>query len=360
MDVRRIISLAKAALEVDKDTEVTKSLATVGQRLNELSSSPSDQSTQLNSAQAMTELRNAILVAQASFSPDELEQLGELTGVPLFSSELLDRIENSLRENPAAPATALTEQQKIGGERDQAFAHLRQFLSTAQALGWTIPEAHPWEAEVGFLIPRSIFENEFDGLIAELRYLRRFLAHLNELQGGSMSEVKLSGLSTTDPLFLLGVGYMLAKEIGSLTAWGLDQWKKVEEIRKIRAETAKLKAFTAEDVETIFGSKIKEEIAAGIEEKVAELVAGVKPAARKHELGNGLRKDLSEFLGRLERGLKVEVHLIGGLEPTDADETPDQSAEQELRRISSELIYPPPSADPVLKITHHSSDDHSA
>lgn len=360
MDVRRIITLAGAALEVDKDAGVTKSLAMVGQRLNELSSNPSDQSTQLNSAQAMTDLRNAILVAQASFSPDELEQLGELTGVSLFSSESLDRIENSLRENPAAPATALNEQQTVGGERDQAFAHLRQFLNTAEALGWTVLEAHPWEAEVGFLIPRSLFENEFDGLIAELRYLRRFLAHLTELEGGSMSEVKLSGLSTTDPLFLLGVGYMLAKKVGSLTAWGLDQWKKVEEIRKIRAETTKLKAFSAEEVEAIFGSKIKEEIAAGIDEKVAELVAGVKPAARKNELANGLRKDLSEFLGRLERGLKVEVHLIGGLEPTEADETPDQSADQELRRISSELNYPPPSTDPILKITHQRPDEPSA
>ena len=177
--------------------------------------------------------------------------------MPLFSSNSVERIEGSLRENPAAPATAVTEQQTISAARDQAFGHLRQFLNTAEALGWAAAETHPWEAEVGFLIPRSLFENEFDGLLSELRYLRRFLAHLSELQGGSMSDVKLSGLSTTDPLFLLGVGYWLAKEVGSLTAWGLDQWKKVEDIRKIRAETAKLKAFTADDVETIFGSKIR-------------------------------------------------------------------------------------------------------
>lgn len=352
MDVGRIINLAQAALEVDSNAAVTQSLATVGQRLNDLASSPADQPVQLSVTQALANLRSATLAAQRYFSPDELEQLVELTKVPLFSSDALDRIENVLRENPAAPAAALTELNSVSAARDQAFSHLRQFLVTSEALGWSVPEECPWEAEVGFLIPRSLFENEFDGLLGELRYLRRFLAHLSELNDTSMADVKLSSLSTTDPWFVLGVGSVLAIKVGVLTAWGLDQWKKVEEIRKIRAETAKLASFSAEEVEAIFGNKIREEIERGIEAKTVELVAGVKPKGRQNELSNALRKDLSEFLGRLERGLRVEVRLIGGSDAQDADEGSEEAAEDTLRTLSSSLVFPQPSQNPVLQITH--------
>lgn len=283
MDIARIIELARLATEIDESAKVTQVASELNQHLSQLASNPADQGAQTSVARSMQSLKDSLEQAHFHLSPDETELIGELAGAPIFENYLVTSVEKSLQENPATPAIARDLLMTLTQERDQAFAHFRQFISTSNSLGWDIREIEEWEAEVGFQIPREIFQNEFDGLIGEFRFIRRFLAHLSEVSGSSMSDVKLARLSTTDPLVLLGVGFVVARQVGTITKWALDQWKTVEEIRKIRAETTKLKSFSAEEVDKIFGDKIREELKLGVEEQVKLLTANVKPAARRNE-----------------------------------------------------------------------------
>ena len=361
MDTRRSMRLARLAIKTDKSAGVTKEATNLRQQLDELASQPAAADVQMSVARALEAFRSSVDQAIVTLSPEELAQIAEVAGEQQFSPVHYTGVEQELRDNPATPATARDLLVGFMGARDVAFANLRQFLSTAEALGWDDEEQTEWPAEIGFKIPRQLFENRFDGLLGELRYLRRLLSHVSEAHGQSVEDVKLSGLSTTDPVIVLGVCYLIAKELGGLTAWALAQWKTVEEIRKLRADAGKLKSFSDEEIEKIFGDKIRAEIELGIAKESARLVEAIKPAARKNELGNALSIDLKEFLGRIERGLTVEVRLISASDDAesenDDDEATDKTAEaSELRAIAALLKFPPPSDNPVLQISHLSPE----
>jgi hypothetical protein len=49
-------------------------------------------------------------------------------------------------------------------------------------------------------------------------------------------------------------------------------FRRGEKIRKVRAETQKLKSFTPEEVDTIFGKKIETQISLAVDEKLNQLV----------------------------------------------------------------------------------------
>ena len=350
MDIGRIIELASKAVEIDDSSGVTRAASELNTQLSQLASNPADEGAQTNVSKALHDLKQSLELAHLELSPDEVELIGELANAPIFSETIATKVEQTLLVNPATPAIARDALTEIMQERDTAFSHFRQFMNTSKALGWDIEQVEDWDAEVGFQIPREIFDNQFDGLIAEFRFIRRFLANVSEISGSSVSDVKLARLSTTDPWILLGVAYAVARQVGLITKWALGQWKTVEEIRHIREQTAKLKSFSPEDVENIFGDKIREEIRAGIEEQVKGLTSDIKPAARRHELSNGLRKDLHELLGRIERGMKVEVRLIADDEAIEGNEEVGVR-EEEMKNIVSGLKFPPPSPNPVLQLT---------
>lgn len=356
MDIQRAIRLARLAETTDATAEVSKSATDLRHRLDELAGNPSDTNFQTNAAHAVDRLKGAFETALLGLSPEEVEQIAVVAGAPLFTPSFVDEVELELRDSPATPATARDRLVALLGAREGAFANLRQFLTTAEALGWDGEELTEWTAEVGFKIPRALFDNRFDGLLGELRYLRRLLSHISEAHGESVQDIRLSGLSTTDPLIVLGVSYVLAKEIGGLTAWALAQWKTVEEIRKLRADATKLPHFGEEEIEAFFGSKLRKQLDEGIKEEVARQVIAVRPAARKNELKNALTIDLREFLARIERGLTVEVRLLNeaGVETNEDDEVGGEGNEgaAEFRSIAAGLKFSPPTDLPLLQIVH--------
>lgn len=348
MDIGRIFRLTRLALEADEVASVSGACSAVVQALSQLSSGPSEITYQQSAVAALEGFKQALKTANNILSPEEVLAIEDLANAPLFTEALGDEVTEALRDSPATPTTARDVAQGIVSKRDFALSHFRQFIATGSELRWDVGEPKDWEAEVSFQLPRSLFDNQFDGLIGELRYMRRLLQHLSELDGGAAAEVQLASLSTTDPVIALGVSLYLAKQVGSLTKWALEQWKSVEEIRNIRAQTRKLAAFSAEEVDSIFSDKIKKQIDAGIEAKVAELIAPVADAGRSNELGNALRKDLPEYLGRIERGMRVEVRLIAALDVVEGEES---SLEDEMQNLANDLKFPPASTDPVLQIT---------
>lgn len=348
MDIGRIFRLTRLALEADGAASVSGTGSAVVQALSQLSSGPAETSYQQTAVAALDSFKQALKAANKILTPEEILAIEDLADAPLFTETLGDEVAEALRESPATPTTARDVAQGIVSKRELALARFRQFITTGSELRWDIEEPEDWNAEVSFQLPRSLFDNQFDGLIGELRYIRRLLQHLSELDGGAAAEVQLASLSTTDPLIALGVCLYLAKQVGNLTKWALEQWKSVEEIRNIRAQTRKLAAFSEEEVDSIFSDKIKKQIDAGVEAKVAELIAPIAETARGNELGNALRKDLPEYLGRIERGMRVEVRLISAPVVVEGEET---SPESEMQDLANDLKFPPASTDPVLQIT---------
>jgi len=350
MDLSRAMRLLAKLRDEDQTTGVARYLATLRQRMDQLASSPADTNAQTAVVEDASKLRQALAIANVRFSPEELAHATQLVGLNLFKPDMVDQFEEALAQNPATPAVARDFLTKIEQQRDAAANHVQHILSSGKELGWTNDEQEgEWEAEVGFKIPRDLFSNEFDRLIGEFRFLRRFLSNIAEIEGKALADIQLASLSTTDPLIVLGVAVVIAERVGKITKWALDCWKTLEEIRKIREETRKLKSFTEEEVEHIFGDKIRSEIDLAIEQKSKELASAVAENGRRHELENSFAMHLKEFLGRVERGMTVEIRLLASpAEPAGDDGDNETEAFQEM---ASSLRFPPPSPHPVLQIT---------
>lgn len=350
MDIGRVLRLINIAQEIDSSAGVAVAGQQLIARLNDLVSYPAQSDQQLLTVEALDKFRESLASARAMLTPEELDQIDELAGGPIFSPNLADDTEEALLKNAATPAVARDYVSTKLGERDVQLANFRQILSTASALAWNKEELKSWEAEIGFKIPRHIFDNQFDRLIGELKFLRRFLADISEIGDKSIADIQLASLSTTDPIIAVGVGIYLAREVGKLITWALDRWKTVEEIRQLRDQSSKVPSFTEQEIEAFFGDKIKREIQTSVDAKVEELAASVADPGRRNELSNALNRHLNELLGRIERGMTVEVRFIGHHAEGAIDEATAE-AEADIGRIASGLKFPPPSPNPILQIT---------
>lgn len=113
-----------------------------------------------------------------------------------------------------------------------------------------------------------------------------------------------------------------------------------------------MKAISEAEIEKFFGDKIRKEIDSAVSKKVKELVTSVDETGRRNELSNALARHLQELLGRIERGMTVEVRFIEHQEQGELDEEQEQ-ARSDINELASALKFPPASPSPVLQITRH-------
>lgn len=134
--------------------------------------------------------------------------------------------------------------------------------------------------------------------------------------------------------------------------WALERWKQVEDIRKVRAETKKLKAFTPSEVSEIFDKKIKDVVDASIDEKTTELVGPDGVTGRKAEQRTDIAWALEALFARVERGMTVEIRFIAPEAKKNEDGTEEKEPPvfNELREINRNLVFPAIERDPVLNL----------
>lgn len=130
----------------------------------------------------------------------------------------------------------------------------------------------------------------------------------------------------------------------------------VEQIRKVRAETANIKAFTKDEIEDFFGEKIKKQIDESISEKLEELLANYEGKVdRKNELHVAAKKALQSLFSRIERGMIVEIRLLAETTPEYQDDDGDSDSSEtnlagRVKAANAALMFPPPSDNPILEI----------
>ena len=157
-----------------------------------------------------------------------------------FGQALLEKVRAIIAENQMTPAAAQQAIQQLQSERQTYLNVLRTTKSTLDSLGVKQDELAQGDAQIGFRIPRHIFNNELKGWIGELRELRLIILPFSELATGNAENMEIGEISTTDPIIFLILKPATVLLLGKAVSWALDQWKKVEDIRKVRAETAQL------------------------------------------------------------------------------------------------------------------------
>lgn len=353
MNTSKLKEIVEQVLNIEARIGLETKLSTLTSSLNNLAASPSEASYQTQVASSLETLLDARVEFRASFPPQEFERFMELASDEM-SEEIDNEIRDSIRNNAMSPSVAakvvsdhLTELQGLFEEFTKLHEGLDFFKFSAQILT-------DEQAEIGFQIPRDIFDNSFAGLVHELGEIRKMMTFFSIVTLGKNEEATVGNISTTDPLFYLETIRPLATAVAAAVSWGIAVWASVEQIRKVRAQTAQIKAFTEKEVEDIFGKKIKTEIETLVDEKVKELIDG-SPTTKnqKGELVGQLNWALNSLLAKLERGMTVELRIPPPQnveEEGEGEERPMDPDYQELLDLQARLVFPRPSESPILEI----------
>jgi hypothetical protein len=232
--------------------------------------------------------------------------------------------------------------------RDERLGFLEKATNTIAGLsqfGFQPHLVNHGEAEIGFEIPRSIFEDAFGGFIDELTATKFIVETAALIETGKPSGATVSQLSTSDPLVILGMDPRIIAMVGAFVTWALHTWKQVEEIRAIRKKSQEA---GLDDIAKQLDAKIEETISTEIAKKTSELLESVKK--RDKELENRTNRALRMLLERIERGFTVHIRLPPRRDD-DVDSDGDAVLSGQLNDLRDDLTFPKPSGKPILQLT---------
>jgi hypothetical protein len=351
MNTEQLLSLVAELTGDEKNFELQEKLGALVNAFNNLASNPQAPSHQTDVAEGLKKLGQALTRLERTYPPATLARMEQIGARPYFTSAMIRRLRQSMDDNPMMPAVVQTDAQQLLDERAAFIAHLNQLEAAMEALGFEETELEEGEAEVGFQIPRTIFENELEGFSRELHELRLIIRAFSEVAGNAGERIELRQISTTDPLLYVALGYVTVKYVGQGVAWCLDRWKTLEEIRNLRANTANLKDVpAAQGMAKQWDEIIKQTVEMSVRQEAERLAAEAKvPAARQHEVANHMAVALEGLLARIERGMTVDIRFIEPPQKEGEEADPEEAAQFEaLAAIQKELVFPQIGDSPPL------------
>jgi hypothetical protein len=351
MNVERLRELTDLLIDTESKFGIQNLLQQVIVSLDQITSSPSDPTYQKQFADNFVTLRTAWQQMVETLSPAQAKLLAEIGAERYFLADIPSEIDQAARENNITPAVIREKVQQIRAQREQYLTTIRSLQTSFKELGIESYKLEAGSAEIGLLLPREIFHNELGGLSKELHTLNRIIRAFSEIAVGSAEPVEIHQISTSDPVFFLGLDPATIALLGTAVTWAIATWKSVEEIRKLRAETRKVKSFSSEEIEEIFDKKIEKEIAIAVDQKVDELIPVADGPGRSHEQRTDMRWALESILGRVERGMTVEIRFLPPPPPKDGEaELPKAAAFNTLKEVAPQLVFPAADPTPVLKL----------
>jgi hypothetical protein len=109
-----------------------------------------------------------------------------------FADDLVALIDEWVHENAVTPAVAQQKIQALLKQRQDYVNRITELHYSLEAIGIEAVELKECEAEIGFLLPRSLFNNDFEKLISELEELDFILRAFSELALGIVETIQVS------------------------------------------------------------------------------------------------------------------------------------------------------------------------
>lgn len=351
MNAERLLELSDLLINADTRLEVQPSLQRLASDLDQIINNPGHPPFQTQFAQAFDQFRSTWAKMAGSFSPAQVKFISEISGSPYFIDDVPAQLDEIVRANGITPAVIRDEIKTFIGSREKYLSTLKSLNESLREIGIEPNQLEEATAEIGLLLPRDLFDNELGGLVKELHTVNRIIRAFSEVAIGGPEPVEIHQISTSDPIFFFGLAPATIALLGGAVTWAINTWKNVEEIRKIRAETQKVKSFSKEEIEEIFDSKIQKEVLIAIEQKVNELIPAKDGAGRHHEQRTDMAWALESILGRVERGMTVELRFLPPSPPKEGEPVDEKAASfEELMTIVPQLEFPQADTSPVLAL----------
>lgn len=348
MDTGKLFQVANDLITEDTTQGIQDLMAGLRNALANLQSSPADVNYQLSVRSALDDIVSKMGFLKSVQDPVFYSYVKNIGGERFFTPLLAEDIFQTIENNSMTPAVAFEHVTKIINARSEFLNQMRVVASSLSALGLS-EHLEEGDSQIGFRIPRGLFENNFKGWISELNEVSRIVRPFSEIATGESEPIKLGNISSTDPLVFLLLAPPTVGMIGNAISWALDQWKKVEEIKKIRAETLKLKTEENDygEIINLFDKQIQSTVDNAINKYANELAPPGRKAGRERELNNEISMALRSLLARIERGMTVEIRCL-----PPSDERAEEVIEQfdEIKNVVSKLNFPTPNESPILNL----------
>lgn len=364
MNASRLLQVIEIMRAVEAQGGLQNILANgVAANLQNLVSNPSAPQLQISLRDALNQLAEAQKAALARLGPESRAAIEELRAREYLLDDLADMVDRLVQANAATLQVALNELMPFIQRRAQFIVGLDALAGYLREMGLEEPALAPGEAELGVRIPRIVFSNSLEGLQAELKALNRIVRALSEVATGSPDIAEVRRISTSDPLFVLGLPLATILLFGKLVTWGLGVWKEVEHIRLVRAQVRKLGIESSEKLAETMEKDIASKVNQQLEAKVKELLGSrYEDSGRPQEQRTDLTQVLGLLLDRIQRGVTIEVRL--GPPPPARTEGEDESTGRVLAEnyaaltaVRRQLVFPKFSEDPLLFLSKPANDD---
>ena len=361
MNTSRLLEIIEKLLDVEKTNQLQQVLNGVLSVLGNMVNQPTQAAHQNAYMQALVQLQKVDEATRLAFQPSQRNVLEEIGASPYFIDNISGTFQKIVQDNAATLSVAHNKMGALINERQNYLGHLQQLQQNLTQMGFKANGLEPGQAEIGFLLPRELFQNEFEHLLIELQVVRRIIRAFSEVATGSSEPIELRQISTSDPLFVFGLSPHTIEMIGAAIAWALHTWKQVEQIRQLRSQASKIPALEDGAIADMLEKKIKQHIEDALQQQTGEILTHVRgDHGRKHEQTTQIRWALESIVARIERGLSVEIRFLPpppSKKGDGQDASTPQSVFAELDKIGRELEFPRIEGTNILKLPPDKPDD---
>ncbi len=343
MTAQKLLGILKLIETYDSKFSLQTNLEAIKEALSSLSSSPAQPQYQSSLATALAAFTTGCGNLRTSLTPSQAAAIGEVGGAEFFDPVMAEKVTTSVEKNAMTPTVARDFVQDFASRRSTFLATVRGARQSLEKLGIKESALEAGSADVSFLIPRDIFDNELGSFAKELHFISRLVQDFTEAQTGHIEPVALEQLSSSVPTVTLLANVGVISLMGTVVNKFLDAWEKIERIRKIRAELSEMgmKRTTYDELTEQITTTISDVV-----EESTEVVIGKYSGApeRKNELANAIRQDTQRLFGQIERGLTVEFRA----EPKPGATGEDQQYLEGIASIATQLKFPAVAKEPLL------------
>jgi len=343
MTAQKLFEILSFLDALDTKLNLQKNLESISTALSNLASQPAQTQHQSNLAAALAEFQKGADQLSGLITPSQFVIIDSLGGARYFDPAIADEVRTSVEKNAMTPAVASQFVQELSAKRADFLQTVRSARNELKKLNITRSVLQPGSADLAFLIPREMFDNELARFAKELTFISRLLQHFSEAVTGQATEAQLEQLSSSVPTVALAAAPGVIAVIALAVDKFLAAWEKIEKIRKLRAELADIgMKKTALD-------ELTEQITTTVDEVVEEATTTVMlkytgSTDRKNELSNAIRQDTRRLFGQIERGLAVEFRA----EPKKDGDPEQQKVLKDITDLAQRMQFPEIAPEPML------------
>lgn len=168
MNVGRVFTLVQDIRALDSKVRAQQMLSELRAGADSLANEPQNQGLQSAFVEKLKTLRTALVTLEGQLNTGQREFLQSIGALDLFTEALADQIQDNIRDNGIAPAVVRTLITEAENRRQTVLANFDTLVQSLKNIGVEKDTLEPGEAEVGFLVPRELFDNKLKGLSKEI------------------------------------------------------------------------------------------------------------------------------------------------------------------------------------------------